>query len=701
MTSYLTFRLKMIFGIAAIQALLLFVIGYNSMHYLRASNTDNLSDYAQDTARLMAALTKNDLLNNDLASLEHFLRETVDNTKIHYARIYGSQGLQARAGEPIGMDQSFHEDRRLDDVQDGLFDTRVIIKEAGRVIGGVEIGLSLDPSAVVFQAARERFLLLSSLLMALTTVFSSLLGHFLTRQLDALLKGAKFIGEGALGYQVPVIGNDELTRTAVMFNRMSTRLAKTVRELNQALDDAHRAEKELKEKEARLRAVLEGVIDGVVSIDENGRVESFNPAAEAMFGYSTEEVLGNSVGCLMPEPHRSQHDGHVRRYVETGRSHIIGVGQETEAQRKDGTIFPVELAVSEVWLGKRRLFTGILRDITLRKQNEAELRRYQEGLEQMVAERTRALREAQAELVSRAMESARGQWSAMVLHNIGNAITPAKVHLDSVDRQAALTASSYLQACCRELAAHRRALDHYANRDPRGRQVFDYLLALSGEIEHIGRQQDEVWTTIDQALDYVSQILTLQQSYAAREQEVCEATDLNRVIEDALRLQGPALEKRRIEVAKHLASDLPLLIIDKNRLLQVLINLIKNAYEAIDQAGSAEPSIIVTSFHDSNFLGFSVADSGIGIASEKLDRLFAFGASGKGSSGIGLYYCKMFVEANHGTLDITSAGIGRGAEVRVAFNLDDKTPDTTGCVPLTETPLTTVRETSYENGNTP
>ena len=413
----------------------------------------------------------------------------------------------------------------------------------------------------------------------------------------------------------------------------------------------------------------------MVSIDENGRVESFNPAAERMFGYSAGEVLGQSVGCLMPEPHRSQHDDHVRRYLETGQGRVIGIGRETVGRHKDGTTFPVDLAVSEVWLSERRLFTGIMRDITARKQSEAELRRYQEGLEQMVAERTRALQEVQAELVSRAMESGRAQWSAMVLHNIGNAITPAKVNIESIRLNRVEAALGYLRECCRELAAHRGDLDRFANQDPRGRQVFDYLMALAGELEQLGRQQAEAMTTIDQALAYVAEILTLQQSYAAKEQEVREATDLNRIIQDALRLQSAALEKRGIEVARDLAPDLPRLIIDKNRLLQVLVNFIKNAYEAIDQASGGSHRITVSSFHGDNHLGFYVADSGVGIAPERLNDLFGFGISGKGSSGIGLYYCKLFVESNHGTLTITSPGPGQGAVVRVSFALESEQTD--------------------------
>lgn len=132
-----------------------------------------------------------------------------------------------------------------------------------------------------------------------------------------------------------------------------------------------RESRERRESEERLRAVVETAVDGIITIDGSGRVESFNPAAARLFGYSEAEVIGRNVSMLMPEPDRSQHDGYLRRYLGTGERHIIGVGREVTAQRKDGTRVPVSLAVSEMHLGARHLFTGILHDLTQRKHAEA------------------------------------------------------------------------------------------------------------------------------------------------------------------------------------------------------------------------------------------------------------------------------------------------------------------------------------------
>lgn len=126
----------------------------------------------------------------------------------------------------------------------------------------------------------------------------------------------------------------------------------------------------LRESETRYKAVLETVVDGIIIIDEQGVIESFNPAAEEIFGYRREEVIGKNVSMLMPEPYRVEHDGYLAHYLRTGQARIIGIGREVPGRRKDGSIFPLELAIAEMQLGDRRHFNGIVRDIGERKRSE-------------------------------------------------------------------------------------------------------------------------------------------------------------------------------------------------------------------------------------------------------------------------------------------------------------------------------------------
>jgi two-component system, LuxR family, sensor kinase FixL len=138
----------------------------------------------------------------------------------------------------------------------------------------------------------------------------------------------------------------------------------------QKLDQAAIA---LDDTEERLRAILETAVEGIITIDERGTIESMNPAAVRIFGYKSSEVIGKNVHILMPSPYHEQHDSYLANYRNTGKARIIGIGREVSGRRKDGTVFPMDLSVSEVKLAGRRLFTGFVRDITERKRLEKEI----------------------------------------------------------------------------------------------------------------------------------------------------------------------------------------------------------------------------------------------------------------------------------------------------------------------------------------
>jgi len=276
-------------------------------------------------------------------------------------------------------------------------------------------------------------------------------------------------------------------------------------------------------------------------------------------------------------------------------------------------------------------------EIDDRKRVEEELNKYREDLEIIVEKRTQDLRKAQKELIGKALDAGRAQSSAMVLHNIGNAITPMKVQVEALKNQETGQIFKYMKNCLLELDANKDDLKRYVTEDPRGREVFSYFGNLVQSADEYRTENKDRFENLDRALSYVAEI------------------------EDAICMQHGALERRKITIVKHLDKSIPRLVIDKNRLIQVINNLIKNSYEAIDalEHENREKTIAFKTFSDKRQAGFEIADSGIGIEEEQFNSAFEIGKSSKGSSGFGLYYCKMFVEDNNGQLIFNSPGKGK------------------------------------------
>src|SRR5918999_1225696 len=172
------------------------------------------------------------------------------------------------------------------------------------------------------------------------------------------------------------------------------------------ITERKQAEAELRDAAERMRSVVNHVVDGIITIDERGNIESYNPAAQKIFGYAREEVLGRNVKMLMPEPYHTEHDGYLENYLSTGRPKIIGIGREVIGKRKNGGVFPMELAVSEFHISQRRYFTGIVRDITERK-------RLQDELQQRVHDLADADRQ-------------KNEFLAMLSHELRNPIAPMR-----------------------------------------------------------------------------------------------------------------------------------------------------------------------------------------------------------------------------------------------------------------------------------
>lgn len=397
----------------------------------------------------------------------------------------------------------------------------------------------------------------------------------------------------------------------------------------------------LDESEARLRAVFDNAVEGFVVVDAAGTIETFNPAAEKIFGYRAAEVIGRNVSMLMPEPYRSAHDGYIQRYCRTREAHVIGIEREVTGQRKDGSVFPLDLGLAAFDLGERTLFLGSVRDISERKQAE----------------------QAAADLIAQEAHQ-RGvlATAAGFLHDLGNLLTgigtlsqDAKRHLiDQVDADHLKRTAGFLKDRHAKLAE--------ALGEDKAAALIDLLVAME---KVIGNTRSSALGSLDKVIAYVThaqELLATHYIYSgATSGATPERVEVGTLLEDARLLLADAVAKRGGQLDVRIDGEPPPLRAARSRLMQVLLNLGKNAIEACDGAAIAPRLTLAATHVPGACVRIEVADNGPGFAPEAAARLFEAGYSTKGrGSGLGLATARQLIRSLQGDLSLTSAGPGRG-----------------------------------------
>lgn len=339
---------------------------------------------------------------------------------------------------------------------------------------------------------------------------------------------------------------------------------------------------------ALLRSILDTVPDAMVLIDQTGVVLSFSAAAERLFGYTASEVRGKNVSILMPSPYREQHDSYLARYLATGERRIIGTGRVVIGLRRNGSTFPMELSVGEVRQNGTRMFTGFVRDLTERQQTQARLQELQEDL--LHVSRLRAM----------------GQMAAALSHELNQPLTAITNYLRAAER--------ILDGGAPDLARVRQAVDLAAQQTLRSGEIIRRLRA-----------------------------------FVARGEVARHPEAIAKLIEEASALALVGAKERGVAVTLRAEPDLPTVLVDRVQIQQVLLNLIRNAVEAMD--GSAERSLVVEARRFESMVVVMVSDTGSGIPPAIEAQLFQpFVTTKREGMGIGLSVCRTIVEAHGGRL---------------------------------------------------
>lgn len=357
------------------------------------------------------------------------------------------------------------------------------------------------------------------------------------------------------------------------------------------------AARALEEREAHLRSIFDTAPEAMIVINTAGIIQSYGLSAERMFGWRADEVVGRNISLLMPEPFRSQHDDYLNRYLSTGEKRIIGIGRIVVGERKDGSTFPMELAVGEAGAGASRSFTGFVRDLTERQESEARVQ------------------ELQAEVVHISRLSAMGEMASALAHELNQPLSAIANYLNGA----------------------RRILERESG-DARVTQAVD--------------------KAAEQALR-AGDIIRRLRNFLARGDAERSVESLAKMVHEACGLALVGAKESGVEVRYNIDPHLDRVIVDRVQIQQVIVNLVRNALDAMIDAPRRQ--IQVSTSVAGDMATVTVADTGPGLDEAAAARLFQpFVTTKPHGMGVGLSICRTIVES-HGGRIWTEPNPGGGA----------------------------------------
>jgi len=356
------------------------------------------------------------------------------------------------------------------------------------------------------------------------------------------------------------------------------------------IDEQKRLEEALRKNEDHLRSILETVPDAMIVIDELGTMQFFSSAAERLFGYSETEAIGQNVRMLMPEPDSGHHDGYLKRYRSTGERRIIGVGRMVTGKRRDGSTFPMHLSVGETQSGGAPYFTGFVRDLTEHQRTQAQLQ------------------EMQSELVHVSRLSAMGEMASALAHELNQPLAAI---------------SNYMNGSRRLLAA---------STDPNSSKIKAAMDRAAEQAQRAG------------------QIIRRLRDFVSRGESEKRVESLSRLIEEAAALGLTGAREQGVVLRFDLDRERDMVLADRVQIQQVLVNLFRNALEAM--AHSSRRELMATNSKAADdMIEIAISDTGHGFGEDVAPNLFqTFFTTKETGMGVGLSISRTIIEAHGGRM---------------------------------------------------
>ncbi len=346
---------------------------------------------------------------------------------------------------------------------------------------------------------------------------------------------------------------------------------------------------DLAEREAHLASILATVPSAMIVIDEHGIIQSFSSAAERQFGWTATEAVGQNVRMLMPNPYRDAHDGYLQRYADTGERRIIGIGRVVVGERKDGSTFPMELAVGEMDSRGHRYFTGFVRDLTERQESE------------------RRLQDVQGELVHMSRLTALGEMASALAHELNQPLTAA---------------ANFMKGS---------------------------LVLLDREPLDKPRLREMIGASVDQVLRG-GQIIRRLREFVAKGEAERRIESLPKLLEEAGALAMVGARESGVRLRFKVGPKVELVLADKVQVQQVALNLIRNAVEAMADSETRE-LVVGAALKADDMVEIYVSDTGHGLKPEIANQLFQpFVTTKAQGMGVGLSICRTIIEAHGGRI---------------------------------------------------